>query len=173
MKIRILIFAGLAAFLTLPSLYARGVFFNNASTGDGERHRSERKKYNSNYGEHFVRDFPADQKPMRGNAGERRHSDRDRRGDRHADRERHHDRRNFPFRERRRPVVIVDRSPVIVEREVVYVAETDTGDGIPYGFLNDDGMIESPWSDFTISAWRKEAGQILTDPNTGQLFRVP
>ncbi|MEM6821716.1 MAG: glycine zipper domain-containing protein [Verrucomicrobiota bacterium] len=70
---------------------------------------------------------------------------------------------------RSRPVVqqVVYEQPVVVEKTVI---ATDIS---PYGHMQNDGTIKSPWSDFTMSVGGLSPGQTVYDGYTGKAFRVP
>ena len=64
--------------------------------------------------------------------------------------------------------VYVDPAPV------VYVNPPATAPAsIPYGFVQNGGLLKSPYSDFTINLGGHSSGDILYDANNGKPFKVP
>lgn len=60
---------------------------------------------------------------------------------------------------------------VVVERPI-HIAPAPVV-SVPYGFLQNDGTVKSPWSDFSLSLGGLSRGQTVYDPHTGQPFLVP
>jgi hypothetical protein len=43
----------------------------------------------------------------------------------------------------------------------------------PYGYYNNEGLVKSPWSDFTINKGKHDKGDVVYDANNGKPFRLP
>jgi hypothetical protein len=68
---------------------------------------------------------------------------------------------------------IVYSEPVVERVYVQSPAAAVTEESIAYGTVASQGVVKSPWSDFTMSTGGKTPGQIVYDSNNGKAFRVP
>lgn len=71
-------------------------------------------------------------------------------------------------------VVYSSPAPVtVIQEPAPQVVQAPAQEGIPYGFVQNGGILKSPYSSFTMNIGGHSSGEIVYDANNGKPFKVP